>query len=606
MKVIADHARAVTFIIADGVMPSNEGRGYVLRRIIRRAVRYGKVIGLKEPFISAVAEIVIRELGGIYPELKQASAFLGNVVDKEESRFAETLEFGLRLLEEEIAALRGRQETVIPGDFMFKLYDTYGLPVDILQDVAREEDIGLDLAGYEQARSEQREQSRMAHQDTITERLPQVYMDLLNSNQGNRFVGYDAVSHESKVLALVQDDQRVQQAAVGWRGELIVAETPFYAEAGGQVGDRGWVTGPSGRAEIMDTLHRGDLIIHRIEIKDGNLDTGDSVRLEVSDDLRTDTCRNHTATHILHSALRKTLGAHVKQAGSLVAPDRLRFDFTHFSAMTPDEIRQVEDLINVHIMADTEIKTEVLSYKEAMDREAMALFGEKYGETVRLVSIPDYSFELCGGTHLTRTGQIGLFKVVAESSVASGIRRLEANTGQAAHDHVHELEEALSDLTSRLKCPIREVSTKVTKLLERTKDLEKELRQVRMASATQGLDELMSKIREIDNIKVLSARVEAKDAKSIRDLGDRLRDRIGSGVVALGSRTDAKALLLILVTKDLTDRLHSGKLIKQVAGVVGGGGGGRPDMAQAGGPRPEKLEDALEAVYDIVRAHMKK
>lgn len=604
IKVIADHTRASTFLIADGLIPSNEGRGYVLRRIIRRAVRYGKVIGLKDPFISSVADVVVREMGETYPELKKASAFLGKVIDHEESRFAETLEFGLRFLDEEIAKLKKEHKTQISGNFAFKLHDTYGLPVDILLDVAREEDMGLDRDGYERARSEQRERSRKARHDTVTEELPQVYRELLSSNLGNRFIGYDTTSHKSEILALLKQGRPIQRAPAGWCGELIAAETPFYAESGGQVGDRGWVEGPSGRAEVIDTFHKGDLIVHSIEVRHGYLESGDSIKLEVSENLRKDTARNHTATHLLHSALRQVLGEHVKQAGSMVAPDRLRFDFTHFSALTPDEIREVEDLVNEQIREDREVKTEILSYKEAMARDAMALFGEKYGETVRLVSVPDFSKELCGGTHVSRTGQIGLFKIISESSVASGMRRLEACTAQTALDFVHELEEAVSSITFQLKCPRWEASKKVARLLEMTKDLEKQLQQAKKARATQGLDKLLSGTREINHIKVLSARVEAENVRSLRDLGDRLRDKIGSGVIVIGSRADGKALLLVLVTKDLTDRLHAGNMIKQVARIIGGSGGGRPEMAQAGGPKPERLEEALEAVYDIVHTKL--
>jgi len=602
MKVIADHARAGAFLIADGLIPSNEGRGYVLRRIIRRAVRYGKVLGLQDPFISSVADVVIKEMGDIYPELKKAETFLGKVIDHEESRFAETLEFGLRLLDEEITILRKAQKAQIPGDFAFKLYDTYGLPVDILLDVAKEEGMGFDRAGYEQARSEQRERSRKARHDVVTEELPQVYRELLNSNLGNKFVGYDNTSCNSKILALVKQGRSVRKASAGWRGELVAGETPFYAESGGQVDDKGWVEGPSGRAEVTDTFHRGDLIIHNIEVKHGDLESGDSIKLEVSDDLRKNTARNHTATHLLHASLRRILGEHVKQAGSMVSPDRLRFDFTHFGALTSDEIRQVEDLVNEQIRENREVKTEILSYKEAMAREAMALFGEKYGETVRLVCIPDFSVELCGGTHISHTGQIGLFKIISESSVASGIRRIEACSAQAALDLVHELEETISSVTFQLRCPIREVSGKITRLLEMTKDLEKQLRQAKTVRDT-GLDELLPKIRKINNIQVLSARVETENAKSLRDLGDRLRDRMGSGVVVIGSQTSGKALLLVLVTKDLTDRLHAGNIIKQIANMIGGGGGGSPEMAQAGGPKPERLEEALEAAYDIVHTN---
>ncbi|MFO8240313.1 MAG: alanine--tRNA ligase [Dissulfuribacterales bacterium] len=600
MRVIADHARASAFLVADGLIPSNEGRGYVLRRIIRRAVRYGRVLGLKDPFISSVADVVAREMGDTYPELKKASVFTGKVIEHEESRFAATLEFGLRLLEEEIAVLKKEQKTKIPGDFAFKLYDTYGLPVDILLDVAKEENMGFDRNGYEQAQSEQRGRSRRARHEVISEELPQVYRDLLSSDLGTRFVGYDDTSYNSRILALVKKGRSVRKASAGWRGELVAAETPFYAASGGQVDDRGWIEGPSGRAEVIDTFHRGDLIIHNIEVKHGDLHLGDSIKLKVSEGFRKDTARNHTATHLLHAALRRVLGEHVKQAGSMVAPDRLRFDFTHFAALTADEIRQVEDLVNEQIRENKEVKTEVLSYKDAMAREAMALFGEKYGETVRLVCIPDFSMELCGGTHISHTGQIGLFKIIGESSVASGIRRLEACSGQTALDLVHKLEEAVSSAAFQLKCPRVEVPEKVARLLETTKDLEKQIHRVKTVHASQGLDELTSRIRKIDNIKVLSARVETENARSLRELGDRLRDKIGSGVVVIGSRIGNKALLLVLVTKDLNDRLHAGNIIRPIAEMIGGGGGGSPAMAQAGGPAPERLEEALEAVYDVI------
>ena len=605
MRVIADHARASAFLIADGVTPSNEGRGYVLRRIIRRAARYGGGLGLKKPFISSVAEVLVKEMGGIYPELKKASGFLGKVIYHEESRFGETLESGLRILDEEITRLKDKGETEIPGDFAFRLYDTYGLPVDISLDVAREQGMQVDQTGYEQARSRQRIQSKKTHRETVTEKLPEIYRELLNAGLAKEFVGYSSLSCDSEVLALVRHGRAVEQAPAGWSGEMVAAKTPFYGESGGQVGDRGWVTGPSGRAEVMDTLHKGDLIIHHIEMRQGELRPGDPIRLEVSEGLRTDTARNHTATHLLQAALRQVLGEHVKQAGSLVTPERLRFDFVHFSAMTPAEIRQVEDLVNRQIRLDIEVQTEVLPYKEAMARDAMALFGEKYGEIVRLVSIPGFSKELCGGTHIPRTGQIGLFKVINESSVASGIRRIEACTAKSALDLVQEMEEVLSRLSSLLRCPIQEMPKRVAGLLERVKDLEKGLQEVKLAHASLGLDGILKKTQEVDGIKVISAQVKAEDAKSLRDIGDKLKDKIGSGVVVIGSRADNKALLLGLVTKDLNDRIRAGDLIRQVARIVGGGGGGRPDMAQAGGPRPERLEEALDAVHGLVRGFMK-
>jgi alanyl-tRNA synthetase len=601
MRVIADHARASAFLIADGVLPSNEGRGYVLRRIIRRAVRYGRIIGLREPFLQAVAQAVVDGMGDVYPELVQSSAFLGRVIEHEESRFAETLEYGLRILDEELASIRGRH-AVIPGAFIFKLYDTYGFPVDILQDVAKEEGLDLDRDGFEQAMSEQRARSRMAHRETAAEELPQVYRDILNSGEGGAFVGYDTLSHDSRVLALVCNGAAVPEAGAGWSGELVVAETPFYAESGGQVGDKGWVEGAFGRARVRDTRKRGDLIVHDVEVTEGGLAIGETVRLMVLDGPRIDTARNHTATHLLHASLRSVLGEHVKQAGSLVSPERLRFDFSHFAAITAGELRRIEDMVNEQVRADNEVCTESVSHDEAIGRGAVALFGEKYGETVRLVSVPDFSMELCGGTHIPSTGRIGLFKIVSESSVASGVRRIEALTAQAALDCVHEMEDELVGLAAGMKCPRSEVAGRAAKLQQRVKQLEKELAGAHSARGSRNLEELIAGARDVNGVRVVAATVDAGDAKTLRDLGDRLRDMVGSGVVVLGAEGEGKALLLSLVTKDLTKRLHAGRLIGSLAKVVGGGGGGRPDMAQAGGPLVEKLPEAVETAYDVVRS----
>ncbi len=600
MRVIADHARASAFLIADGVIPSNEGRGYVLRRIIRRAVRYGRVIGLNGPFLGEVAQVVVKEMSGVYPELKDASSFMGKVLEHEEARFLETLEYGLGMLDEEITRLRSQGSDTIPGQFVFKLYDTYGFPVDIVQDVAKEQGLQIDRQGFERAMAEQRERSQKAHKDTTMESLPQIYADLLKQGKGSGFVGYETTRHSSKVLALVEKGEAFETVSKGWSGELVVEETPFYAEAGGQVGDQGTVEGPAGKAEVTDTIRRGDLIVHKIKVTDGILAHGDEVLLQVSEGLRINTARNHTATHLLHAALRKILGDHVKQAGSLVSPQRLRFDFTHFSLVEPDKLRQIEDMVNERIRQDRLVEVEVMSYKEALSKGAVALFGEKYGDTVRTVTVPGFSRELCGGTHVERTGQIGLFKILSESSVASGIRRIEALTAQPALDVVHQMEAALSQVARELRCPVSEVSGRVKDLMQKVKDLEKALKQARLQGASEDTGQLLSRARKVKDVQVLAAKVSLDDPKVLRELGDKLRDKLGSGVVALGAEAGGKALLLVMVTKDLTKSLHAGKLIKTLAGMVGGGGGGRPDMAQAGGPRPEALDKAMEAVPKLV------
>ncbi len=600
MRVIADHARASAFLIADGLTPSNEGRGYVLRRIIRRAVRYGRVLGLTEPFLASVAHVVTEEMGTIYPELVDARAIIRQVLTHEESRFAETLEHGLKILEEKIIGLEEKGERIIPGDFAFKLYDTYGLPVDIVQDVAKERGFTLDRATYNEARRVQKERSKSAHREALTEKLPEVYKRLLDAGKGNRFSGYERLSDSSRILALVADDMEVGVVSAGWQGELVVERTPFYAESGGQIGDKGQVSGPAGSADVEYTFKRGDLIIHRITVTDGELRPGDVVRLEVHEGLRMDTARNHTATHLLHAALRFVLGDHVKQAGSLVSPDRLRFDFTHFSSVDTIQLKEVEDIVNEKIRMDLKVSTQILDRQEALERGATALFGEKYGDTVRVVSIGDFSMELCGGTHLHHTGQVGLFKVLSESSVASGIRRIEACTGRAAIDFVHQIEDTLSNLAAKLKVPRTLLPEKVSKLNTRIKELEREIVRLKQARAAEDLDGLVGRARSLDGFKVLSAQVGIDDPQALRELGDKLKDRIGSGVIVLGAKSGSKALLLCLVTRDLVHRFHAGKLIKEMAAVIGGGGGGRPDMAQAGGHKPERLKDALKKIYELV------
>ncbi|MDA8162792.1 MAG: alanine--tRNA ligase [Desulfobacteraceae bacterium] len=598
MRVIADHARASAFLIADGVMPSNEGRGYVLRRIIRRAVRYGRTLGLNGPFLGEVAKAVEGAMSGVYPELNGAAPLFSKVIGHEEARFGETLESGLKMLMDAIDAVRRGGRAVIDGDLAFKLYDTYGLPIDIVQDITREEGLFLDRGGFEKAMSAQRERSKGAREEVAAEDVPEIYRQILGLGKGGDFIGYDRLSAASEVLALLRDGRAVGDAVVGWSGELVVAQTPFYAESGGQVGDQGIVEGPSGMARVKGTVKRGGLIIHYIEMDSGALRVGDTVRLEVNEGLRIDAARNHTATHLLHAALRDVLGDHVKQAGSLVTPQRLRFDFNHFTAVTSDELRRIEDLVNNYIMSDRGVNIQALSYKEALDRGAIALFGEKYGQIVRLVDVSGVSMELCGGTHVGRTGQIGLFKIAGESSVASGVRRIEAVTGRAAVAFVNQIEDELSDAALRLRCSRFDVAAKIARLQDQLKAIQK-MGQAGLKNAD-VLEPALSGVRLVKGIKVLAHEVDALDPKSLRDLADRFKDRIGSGIVALGARGEDKAFLITVVTKDLAGRLKAGDIIKPMASILGGSGGGRPDMAQAGGPAKERLSEALNTVYGLI------
>ena len=601
MRVIADHSRASAFLIADGVIPSNEGRGYVLRRIIRRAVRYGRVLGLTEPFMKKAASQVVEDMNDVYPGLSQARTFIGQVLDHEETRFAETLGTGMRMLEEYILGMKEKGQDTIEGHFVFKLYDTYGLPVDVVRDVCQEQGLKFDRQGYEKKRQEQKVRSRGAAKEKVTEKLPDIYRRLLKEGKGKRFTGYESTFGTSKVLALVQNGQEVASAGKGWKGELVTEETPFYAESGGQAGDRGTIKAPSGTALVVDTIKRGDLIIHIIEVEDGQIRLNDQIQLMVQEGRRLDTARNHTATHLLHAALKKVLGGHVNQAGSLVEADRLRFDFSHLSSVTRQELKEIEAIVNEKVRADIPVETEVLSQEEALERGATALFGEKYGQTVRLVNIPGFSMELCGGTHLNRTGQIGLFKIMSESSVASGIRRIEAVTGSHAVKAVQALEDDFLHVAEILKCPSNAVIKRIEGLNARVRELEKDLKKALAGSAVSDIDQLVSQAEEINGIKVVTAVLPNMDATTLRDMGDRIRDKAGSGVIVLGSSKNGKALLLTMVTKDLAGKIHAGNIVKEIARYIGGGGGGRPDMAQAGGSRPEGLSSALEAAQEVIR-----
>jgi alanyl-tRNA synthetase len=598
MKVIADHSRAAAFLIGDGVLPSNEGRGYVLRRIMRRAIRYGRNIGLTRPFLHETARVVFDIMRPAYPELTEAASFITNVIENEEIRFSETLDHGLKLLNENLMDLKAKGQKKVPGELIFKLYDTYGFPVDIVRDIVRDEDMALDLEGFDQAMEAQRERSKAIAAFTG---ISDAYKNLSAYGIMAKFVGYDTVSCRSKVLVMVKDGEEVQEASEGQSIEIVTEATPFYGEAGGQVGDMGTISADNLEIKISDTVKDPTgLIIHKGKVISGTIKKGESVTLVVDERRRMATARNHTATHLLHFALRKILGDHVKQAGSLVAPNRLRFDFTHFSQPDSETLDKIETLVNEKILENLPVQTVEMESEEAFKTGATALFEEKYGDRVRVVSLTDFSKELCGGTHSNRTGDIGLFKIVGESSVASGVRRIEALTGAAALDYIQKNVKRLHDAALLLREHPDAVPQRIEKILSHQRALEKELEHLKAGMTAQSVNWTQEDIKIMDGVHMLVKKVSVDKPAALRDLADRFKEKLKSGVVVLGSSDTSKALLIVMVTKDLTDRFHAGKMIKEIASVVGGGGGGRPDMAQAGGSKPEKLDEALEKAYEIV------
>jgi len=602
MKVIADHSRSAAFLIGDGVLPSNEGRGYVLRRILRRAIRYGRQIGLTRPFLHETAGVVFDIMHPAYPELKEAAAFICNVLRNEEVRFSETLDNGLRLLNDTLGELKAKGEKSIPGSFIFKLYDTYGFPVDIVRDVVHGEDFSIDQAGFDAAMATQKAQSRSVAAFSET---GEALRRLTAEGFLSEFLGYHQQEAVSEVVLLVREGQAVAEGAAGDTLEVVTRKTPFYGAAGGQVGDTGQIQSDSAALRVTDTVKDPTgLIVHRAVVESGTLRTGDTVTLTVDAAARADTARNHTATHILHSVLREVLGSHVKQAGSLVAPDRLRFDFTHFSQIEPETLDRIEALVNARIRENAPVDTVEMGVEEAMASGATALFEEKYGDRVRVISLGGFSRELCGGTHTRRAGDIGLFKILGETSVASGVRRMEAVTGAAALGHVQGSEAVLARLSRLLKEKPESIGPRVEKLLGQQRALEKELTQLKAHIAGKAADDVSADIQDVGGIRVVAKKVSVDSPAALRDLADKFKDRIQSGVVVLGCVAGAKVLLVAVVTRDMAGKgkLHAGNIIREVAGVVGGGGGGRPDMAQAGGSKPEKLDEALARVPQIVAA----
>ena len=599
-RVIADHIRALAFLISDGILPGNEGRSYVLRLILRRAARHGRLLGFKEPFLGEMSQVVVEIMGSAYPELVARKDFVREVIHKEEERFLQTLAVGLDRLDRLLKDLESKEAKVIPGEQVFQLYDTYGFPFELTRDVARERDMEVDEAGFRFAMEEQRERARAAQRfETGKDEALYRHLSLARTD----FVGYDCLEAEASVLALIWEGESVSSVKKGDEVEIVLSQTPFYAEAGGQVGGKGFIQGVSGRADIGNTrAPLAGVHVHYGKMLDGELSVGDTVTAQVDTERRLDIVRNHTATHLLHKALRLVLGSHAQQAGSLVAPDRLRFDFAHLSPLTLDELEQVESLVNDSIRENLLVAAEVTSHDNAIASGATALFGEKYGDEVRVLTIGEgYSRELCGGTHVRATGQIGSFIVLSESSIGSGLRRIEALTGRGAERYIRERFSLLEDTAEVLQSDVPDIRERADALMTQLRQQQKELARLWAEEATRGADALLSRVKEIGGIRVLVSEVEVSDIESLRTMTDRFRERLGSAVVVLGSVINGRPTFVVAITPDLVKKgLHAGKLAQAVARITGGGGGGRPGMASAGGKDVSKLGDALSQVEKLI------
>ncbi|WP_350581438.1 alanine--tRNA ligase [Pseudomonas sp. HY2-MNA-CIBAN-0224] len=592
LKVVADHIRSCSFLIADGVLPSNEGRGYVLRRIIRRACRHGNKLGATGNFFYKIVAALVAEMGESFPELVREQANIERVLKAEEEQFSKTLEQGLKILEQDLAELKG---TVVPGDVVFKLYDTYGFPMDLTADIARERNLTVDEEGFEREMEAQRVRARSASSFGLD------YNTLVKVDVPTEFIGYGATHSSAKVIALYKEGQSVTSLNEGDEGVVVLDQTPFYAESGGQVGDCGYLQAGAARFDVRDTTKTGGAFLHHGVVAAGGLKVGETVEAQVDADVRHATSLNHSATHLLHAALRQVLGEHVQQKGSLVDSQRMRFDFSHFEAIKPEQIKALEDIVNAEIRKNTPVETEETDIETAKQKGAMALFGEKYGDSVRVLSMGgDFSVELCGGIHAQRTGDIGLMKITSEGGVASGVRRIEAVTGAAALAYLNAAEEQLKEAASLVKGSRDNLVDKLSAVLERNRQLEKQLEQLQAKAASAAGDDLSSSAVDVKGVNVLAARLDGQDGKALLALVDQLKNKLGRAVILLGSVHEDKVVLVAGVTKDLTGQLKAGDLMKQAAAAVGGKGGGRPDMAQGGGVDAAALDAALALTVPFV------
>ena len=606
IRLITDHIRSSTFLISDGVMPSNEGRGYVLRRLIRRAARHGRLLGIKEQFLANLSQTVIAESKDGYPELEEKKAFILNVLTQEEGKFDKTIDQGLAILGDMKEAMKAEGSTVLTGENAFKLYDTYGFPLDLTQEILEESGMSLDEEGFKAAMQQQREMARKARKVTNYMGADATVYDEIDTAITSEFVGYEELTHESKVTVLTTETEIVEALSDGEVGTIIVEETPFYATMGGQNADCGIIAGPEGEFEVKDTIKlRGGKVAHVGQITNGMIKSGDVVTLKVDSTNRKATCKNHSATHLLQKALREVLGTHVEQAGSFVDANRLRFDFSHFSAMSREELDKVEAIVNAKIEEDFAVVTKEMSVEDAKKSGAMALFGEKYGETVRVVAMGDFSTELCGGTHVKNTGAIGSFKIVSESGVAAGVRRIEALTGNGVTAYYKELEANMEKAAKLLKANPDKVTEKIEHLLAEMKALASENESMKSKLAKDALGDVMDQVVEVKGVKLLATSVAGVDMNGLRELGDQLKEKLGEGVVVLASDCDGKVNLIAMVTDDVMKKgAHAGNLIKGIAALVGGGGGGRPNMAQAGGKNPAGIADAIAKVAEVLEGQL--
>jgi len=599
LNVIADHIRACAFLIADGVVPSRDGRGYVLRRIIRRAIRHGYKLGLKQPFFYRMVEPLVEQMGDAYPELRQKADRIRDTLRDEEERFARTLDTGMGILKDVMAQAAKDRSGQIDGETAFLLYDTYGFPLDLTQDIARENDLGVDLDGFSEALSKQQERGRASGKFG---QQAQISAQAVKDLEPTAFLGYERLETEdSRVVAMLVDGESVENISAGDRAILLLDKTPFYAESGGQVGDTGTIRGKNAPFEVEDTIKvAGVFYGHVGTLANGTLSRGDTVAAQVDAERRQSIVLHHSATHLMHAALKQVLGDHVEQRGSLVAPDHLRFDFTHPRAVTAEELSEVERLVNREIRVNPASDVQVMDFDDALKTGATALFGEKYGDRVRVLRFGDFSVELCGGTHVDRVGDIGQFKIVEESAIAAGIRRIVAVAGEAAVERIQAIDERLKELAQSLKVAPEALGDRLQQILERSKSLEKEVDELKSKIASASGDELVDQSVEVNGIKVLAARLDDVEPKALRDTVDRLKNRLGSAVVVIGGAGDGKVRLAAGISDNLVTRIQAGNLVNFVAQQVGGKGGGRPDFAQAGGSQPENLDGALSSVQGWV------
>jgi alanyl-tRNA synthetase len=599
MRIIADHARAATFVIGDGQYPGNDKRGYVLRKIMRRAMVHGKRLGIDQPFIYRVAGTVVESMKGAYPELVQARETIARVIRQEEESFAGTLGEGLKDFNERVRKLKASGARALPGEEAFFLYDTRGMPLEIIEDLAQENGLVVDEAGFAQAFEHQRERSRQDYQlGKIREEVVQAVFEGKTA-----FVGYGIEgSIRASIRALIVDGERAESIESGQSGELVLDATPFYAEAGGQVGDTGFIVGEQARARVLNTVYRGTTITHQVQMEAGSLQVGDDIEAVVDLEKRQLTMKNHTATHLLQAALRSVLGPHVKQAGSLVSPERLRFDFTHYAPLTPAEIQKIEDLVNDQIWRNAKVETTLMDLDSAMKSGAVALFGEKYQDRVRVVEVPGFSKELCGGTHVPATGTIGLFKIVSEGGISAGVRRIEALTGPSSLARFRSDENILETVQGDHKIARREIPAFIEKMQHQLRELQHQIQDLKAQSARANIADMLSRTKEIEGVRVVAEVIPDTDRASLRNLADEIKQKLGSGIVVLGTPLESKAALVVMVTKDIAKLIPAGQIIKQIAPLVGGAGGGKPELAEAGGKDSAKLADAIRHSYSVVEA----